>query len=277
MRHLGSVILSLLLGPLVYVLTGVGLVKMEIAESAGVRSEYLATSIALGALAAAGLLYAILVMARISPLGPVLLGLAYVAMTAWTLLEGRSFLRTVPGDIPGARGAVWAPAGAVTALLAVPLLATIVSPRRWRRYANPPATDQAPAAAPAYPGEPAYPGAPAYSAAPTYQPMAYPVPTSGPPAPPPSSQSPDATVPISNPAGQPEADSRATAVLPPRPAQAPTSAPPPAPTSAPPAPTSTPPAPTVPTSPAASPPSTTQTWPVTDEPVDPEATRKPNP
>ncbi len=276
MRHLGSIVLSLLLGPLVYVLTGVGLVKMEIAESGGVRSEYVATSIALGALAAAGLLYAILVMARISPLGPVLLGLAYAAVTTWTLLERGSFLRMVPGDIPGARGAVPAPAGAVTALLAVPLLATIVSPRRWRRYANPPAADQAPAAAPAYPGEPAYPGAPAYSAAPTYQPMAYPVPTSGPPAAPPSGQSPEATVPISNPPGQQEADSRATAVLPPPPAQAPTSAPP-APTPEPLAPTSAPPAPTVPTSPAVSPPSTTQTWPVTDEPGDPEATHKLNP
>src|SRR5206468_166212 len=62
----------------------------------------------------------------------------------------------------------------VGALLAVPLVATIVSPRRWRRWGNRPATVDAytpgPSAGAAFgsPSAPAYQAPPQYSPAPSY-------------------------------------------------------------------------------------------------------------
>src|SRR5690348_8342720 len=140
MRHFGSIVLSGLLGAFVYVLSGIGLVKSAQAQRSGLTETYSAASMGLAALAAAGLLYAILVLTRLSPLGPVLLGLGYLGMTAWALFAAGSLHRIVPGTVAGVRDAAWQPAGALTTLLAVPLLATIVSPRRWRRRVSPQAT-----------------------------------------------------------------------------------------------------------------------------------------
>ncbi len=155
MRHLGSIVLSLLLAPIIYALVGIGLVKVSDVPSHLSTSDYKAVSIGLAALLGAGLAYALLVMARLSPLGPVLAGLGYLAVTGWFIGSRSSFTRVVHADALWVRGAALAPAGAVTALLAVPLLATIVSPRRWRRWANPPAavatSGYPPLAAPAYP------------------------------------------------------------------------------------------------------------------------------
>ncbi len=152
MRHLGSIVLSLLLAPIIYALVGIGLVKVSDVPSHLSTSDYKAVSIGLAALLGAGLAYALLVMARLSPLGPVLAGLGYLAVTGWYIGSRSSFTRVVHADTLWVRGAALAPAGAVTALLTVPLLATIVSPRRWRRWANPPATPgYPPPTAPAYP------------------------------------------------------------------------------------------------------------------------------
>src|SRR5205823_441198 len=137
-----------------------------------------------------------------------------------------SFTRIIPENVLGVRGALWAPASAVAVLLAMPLLVTIASPRKWRRWANPPAAVAAPGYTPpavagdesGYPGtpypgapsyspsyspSPAYPGSPAYSAAPAYQSSGYQAPTSGAPAPGyaaptsgPPAQSSDATTPL---------------------------------------------------------------------------------
>jgi hypothetical protein len=249
MRHLGSIVLSLLLAPIVYALTGIGLVKMSEIPRHLSTGDIDTVSIALAALMAAGLVYAVLVMARLSPLGPMLAGLGFLAMTAWYIGNRASFTRTIPSDALGVRGAAWAPAGTVMALLAVPLLVTIVSPRRWRRWANPPAAvaapgysppvgpgDEpgyagtpypgAPSYAPSYSPSPAYPGSPAYSTAPAYQAATYQTPTSGAPAP-------GYPAPTS---GPPDQASDATTPLP-------TSGQPPA-------------------------------WPVRDDPADPESTRK---
>jgi hypothetical protein len=203
MRHLGSIVLSLLLAPIVYALVGIGLTKMSVVHR-DASTDYLAASIGVAALLGAGLVYAVLVMARLSPLGPVLVGLGYLAVTGWLIASPSSFTRTIPVDALGVRGAAWAPAGAVTALLAAPLLVTVASPRRWRRWANPPAAVAAPGYAPpplpgdsgpSYPGAPAYPGSPVYPT--SYQP-AYQAPTSGAPAPAypaPTSGPPDQTPP----------------------------------------------------------------------------------
>jgi hypothetical protein len=180
MRHLGSIVWSLLMGSAVYALSGIGLAKLSQHTTAG--PDYVAASIGLAALLAAGLLYTPLVLARLSPLGPVLAGLAFLAVTGWATFAGSSFTGTVPAGALGVPGASRAPAGAVTALLAVPLLATIFSPRRWRRWPDRPAAVAAsyatpPGAAPGYPAAP-YPGAspepayPGYAAPPAYRPPA---------------------------------------------------------------------------------------------------------
>lgn len=210
MRHLGSIVLSLLLAPIVYALTGIGLVKMAGIPRHLSGHDYMTLGIGVAALIGAGLAYALLVMARLSPLGPVLAGLGFLGMTAWYIGNRSSFTRIIPENLLGVRGALWAPASAVAVLLAVPVLATIVSPRRWRRWANPPAAVAAPGYTPpavtgdesGYPGtpypgapsyspsyspSPAYPGSPAYSAAPAYPSN----PISGPP-----DQSSDATTPL---------------------------------------------------------------------------------
>lgn len=170
MRHLGSIILSLLVAPLVYVLIGAGLIKFPQAAIAADRDlpNYPVTLASLGALLVAGLLYALLTVARLSPLGPVLAGLAFLGVGLWPLLRLDSFQRTMPRDVLGVPGAGVEAAGGVSLLLAIPLLATIVSAHRWRRHERAPVADAYPdiseaAAAEPYPpsGYPATPNHPA--------------------------------------------------------------------------------------------------------------------
>jgi hypothetical protein len=132
-RHLGSIVLSLLFGAAIYALTGVALLR-----GAGLREGLSSDAlVGVGAAAIAGLLYAVLVMARLSPLGPVLLGLAFLGVAGWVAAYPESFNDTMPAEPFGEPGVLTLPAMPMTVLLAVPLLATIVSPRRWRRSVRP--------------------------------------------------------------------------------------------------------------------------------------------
>jgi hypothetical protein len=146
MRHLGSIILSLVLTPVIYLLTGIGMLKIVPDEG----HFKVASLIGVAAILGAGALYALLVQARLSPLGPILGGLALLVATVWVLVSPDGLIKLLPDTVLGVRGAAIAPLDGVALLLAVPLLVTIVSPRRWRRYAQP-----RPAAAPVPP-----PGAP---------------------------------------------------------------------------------------------------------------------
>jgi hypothetical protein len=162
MRHLGSIVLSLLFAPVIYVLSGVGVVQMSEAQRDLVNVRPVPAVIGSAAFVIAGLLYAVLVMTRLSPLGPVLAGLGYAALSVWAVGDHPSFLHTVPGDVPGVHEAARLPAGTITTLLAVPLLATIVSPRRWRRWGGRPAAVATTGdTLVGYPESP-YPGARAY-------------------------------------------------------------------------------------------------------------------
>jgi hypothetical protein len=155
MRHLGSLVLSLIAGALVYVLLGVTFVKWveALGESGG--SKYGAFAIAVAAAIVAGALYALLVLARLSPLGLVLLGLLYYVVALWAFFGQSGFADLMPDDILGVKNAGIAAAGPDLLLLGTPLLATIVSPRRWRRWGNAPA---AVAPAPGYSPPPVAPG-----------------------------------------------------------------------------------------------------------------------
>jgi hypothetical protein len=160
MRHVLSVVLGIVLAPLIYIAAGIAAVKFT--ESRTGDSLNLApTAIALGAALAAGGLYALLVMARLSPVGPVLAGVLYLGVTIWALVSPSSFTDVVPGDLFSIEGALHIPVGMGTVILAVPLLVTIFSPRRWRRFATPGAMVSSYSAAPTY-------GAAPGSAAPTY-------------------------------------------------------------------------------------------------------------
>src|SRR5574342_981067 len=164
MRHLVSVIVSLVLAPLIYAGAGYGAAKFAAADA---QANPKLGPVLLGLLAAAvaGTLYALLVMARISPLGPALAGLAFLGVTLWAMLDRDGFRGTMPASLLGERGALVLPAGALTGLLVVPLLITIGSPRRWRRTELPGPTGYAAYTPPIY-TPPEY--SPAGSAAPAY-------------------------------------------------------------------------------------------------------------
>jgi hypothetical protein len=180
MRHLRSLLLSLVLAPLVYISAGYSAVTLgETSE----RGHIAVGQAALGLAAAivAGSLYAILVMARLSPAGPALGGLMYLGVTLWALVDRQAFLDSIPANILGLKGALHAPVGAGTALLSVPLLLTILSPRRWLGTITQPQPAPPYGVAPSYPpvppssarvyGNPATP-APVYDV-PAYYPPAY--------------------------------------------------------------------------------------------------------
>jgi hypothetical protein len=247
MRHVGSLLLALVLAPLAWVLTGIGLLKyndVRVQFEDGLRVEIL---LGLLALLGAGALYAVLVLARLSPLGPALAGAGYLGAAVWYGVAPRSFLDVFPYEVGDVDLGLPIPAAGLSAVLAVPLLATLMSPRRWRRYDRPAA---APAGAGPYPVPPGAqygpPGAP-YGPPPGY-PAPPPLPGAGVPVPagglgmssPAPAYAPPATTafpaaPYPPPAPQPADSAWATTQ--------PVSPPAPAPASAPPAPASAPPAP----------------------------------
>ncbi|MBO0871641.1 MAG: hypothetical protein J2P15_24075, partial [Micromonosporaceae bacterium] len=127
MRHLGSILLSVILAPVIYLLAGIGVAKLSIG------AEKLSTGALIGfvALLGAGALYAVLMLARLSPAGTLLAGLAYLAVSAWFLVSP-GMVNHLPHSVIGVQGAATFPLGGVAAVLAVPLLATVFSARRWR-------------------------------------------------------------------------------------------------------------------------------------------------
>ena len=154
MRHLWSLALALVLTPLIYISAGLSAVKFDDANGLG-------ASATVGLLAAfvAGALYALLVMGRLSPVGPIVAGLVYLGVTLWAVLDRDGFESVIPADLVGQVGVLHVPVGMGTALLAAPLLLTVFSPRRWRGSDT--------SAAPGYDAAPVYPDV-ASSAAPTY-------------------------------------------------------------------------------------------------------------
>jgi hypothetical protein len=154
MRHLLSAVVALALAPLIYISAGFSATKFGEANELG-RIE--AAPAALGLLAAlmAGGLYAVLVMGRLSPVGPCLAGLVYLGVTLWRVFDYAGFARSFPTDLLGVDNLMRVPAGFGTALLAVPLLFTIASADRWRNVeeASPGPHETAPTAG----GNPSYP------------------------------------------------------------------------------------------------------------------------
>jgi hypothetical protein len=188
MRHLLSLLLSVIITPLIFFAAGYAEVKWtEQADAAWQPALY-----ALPAILAAGLLYAVLVLTRLSPLGLFVAGVVFFGLGMWSLFAATSLQDLMPNRFLGVDGLLDAPIngfGPAFAILGMPLMLTVFSPRRWRRYPNgAPATDLSYApggvsAAPEY-------GASSYSA-PSYESSGYTPSYSAPTYVPPSSSTTD--------------------------------------------------------------------------------------
>ncbi|MBW6432457.1 hypothetical protein KZ829_01705 [Actinoplanes hulinensis] len=135
MRHLRSIFYALVLAPSVWVLSGVGFTHDL--SSRG-RELFAAESISgLLLLIFAGILYAILAFAPVSPAGPVLAGAAYLGVTIWAWQSPASYAALWAPEVSKEGFDLSRPGYGLAALLAVPLLGTALSARRWARYEPP--------------------------------------------------------------------------------------------------------------------------------------------
>jgi hypothetical protein len=155
-RHLGSILFSLIVAPVIYLLIAVGVRYVVDDGSLAAHHDYVKATIGVLALLGAALLYCVLVLTRLSPVGPVLAGLAFLVVSAWIIFASSSFVNVMPIRFTGVSRQPVMPAGTEMLLLAVPLVLTVVSPRRWRRYGS--------VAAPAAMGPVSYPAPPGYQA-----------------------------------------------------------------------------------------------------------------
>jgi hypothetical protein len=171
MRHLLSLVLGLILAPLIYILVGISESKLFEGLVGPGKLGIVPETIAILCALAAGGLYALLVLARLSPVGTVLAGLILFFPTVWMVVAYENFSTTLPASFLGVKGALQSGAGGLVIVASVPLLLTVASPRRWRSSTQP--------AAPAYVAPvygttttpPVYqPAGTSYSAAPAYQP-----------------------------------------------------------------------------------------------------------
>jgi hypothetical protein len=185
-RHLMSLVVALVLGAATYILLGIFLDKTG-APGSGWSLD---TVIGLICGAGAGLAYALMVLPRMSPLGPFLVGVVFAGAYGWLHADPSSFAGTIPDVILDSSRVGAVP---LLAIFALPLLATVFMVDRWRRYtpmaalAPLPQQSAPPVSAPPQDygtvdyGQPQYPplGTP-YSGPPAYQPD--PPPWGGPPS-----------------------------------------------------------------------------------------------
>src|SRR5919112_2565757 len=120
-RHVRSIGYAIVLAPTVWVLCGVGLTRDP----------------GFVPLLLAGIAYALLVLAPISPAGPLLAGVIFWGASAWALVSPSSYFGLWPSA--ESRLDLAAPSYGLAAMLAVPLLATAVITRRWQGYRRTPA------------------------------------------------------------------------------------------------------------------------------------------
>ncbi|MFV2019826.1 hypothetical protein [Micromonospora sp. LOL_023] len=132
MRHVGSLVLSLVLTPVVWFLAGLGLSEYAAARREVYPQPPAEALIGLAALALCGVVYALLLLPRLSPIGPVLAGSSLLAMSVWSAVDMANFYASMPRRLFGIDFVFTAPAEGLAVVLAVPLLATVFSPRRWR-------------------------------------------------------------------------------------------------------------------------------------------------
>ncbi|MCY1142923.1 hypothetical protein OWR29_33435 [Actinoplanes sp. Pm04-4] len=135
MRHFRSILYALVLAPAVWVLAGVGFTHDLTARG---RGDFAVESVAgLLLLVLAGAAYAILLFAPISPAGPLLGGLAFLGISAWALAAPEAYAGIWPQAVAKDGFDISRPGYGLAALLALPLICTALSARRWARYEPP--------------------------------------------------------------------------------------------------------------------------------------------
>lgn len=130
MRHLRSILYAVVLAPAVWVLCGVGFTQDIAGRARAEGGIEQFTGILL--LVLAGTAYAILLLARLSPAGPTLAGLAFLGTSVWVLVDPGSFQGLWSPSVTKEGFDLTLPAKGLAAMLAVPLLCTAVNVRRWR-------------------------------------------------------------------------------------------------------------------------------------------------
>jgi len=161
MRHLISLVLGVVLAPVIYVLAGVS--NSKASDHVLLHKNDLTTlGLAIGCIVAAGALYSVLILIRLSPVGPMVAGAILAVPSVWALLDATRFNDLLPTSFLGVRGALTFGASSTLLLAAVPLVATVFSPRRWRASADSAASNE-------FDASPSYGTLPS-TAAPVYQP-----------------------------------------------------------------------------------------------------------
>lgn len=151
---------ALVLGPAIWTLSAVAFTQHLTGRG---RAEQTVEALAgFLLLLLAGAAYALLLLPRLSPVGPVATGAVFLAASIWVLIDRASFRALWPGAVTKSGFDLPLPAEGLAALLAVPLLCTALSARRWRasRPAAPddPGTFVWPFARPAHTGTLVVPG-----------------------------------------------------------------------------------------------------------------------
>ncbi len=142
MRHLGSLIAAIVIGPLAWVLIAFGQDRSAVAFANGSANGALHTHDFIRPLiflAAAGIILGLIATLRFSPLGVVLAGAVYAASYVALLINPRwlSDLLGYTVKIAGEKGQVMTPVRTGTTLiLGALMLVAAVSLGRWRRPAG---------------------------------------------------------------------------------------------------------------------------------------------
>ncbi|MEV4706558.1 hypothetical protein [Actinoplanes sp. NPDC049316] len=135
MRHLRSILYALVLGPAAWILCGAGFdedLTGRARDNGGPESVG-----GLLLLLLAGAAYAILLFAPISPAGPLTAGAAFLGVGAWARIAPDAYAGIWPAEIAKGGFNLSTPGYGLALLLAVPLLCTALSARRWAGYEPP--------------------------------------------------------------------------------------------------------------------------------------------
>ena len=136
MRHVRSILYALVLAPAVWVLCGVGFTP-ELAGRGRDTGGTVESLTGLLLLLLAGAAYAILVFAPISPAGPTLAGLTFLGMGLWAFADPASYAAQWPPELSKETFNLSLPGYGLALVLAVPMICTVLSARRWARYEPP--------------------------------------------------------------------------------------------------------------------------------------------
>jgi hypothetical protein len=132
MRHLLSIVISLVSAPIIYLATGYGLVKWQ--ETGLRRGEVEPLLLAMAGFIIAGGLLGVLLLTRLSPLGPALVGALFMGLSMWAVYDPSSLGDILDFELFGEDNIAAAPIGLLP-LLAIPLLGTLFAFNRWRAKA----------------------------------------------------------------------------------------------------------------------------------------------